>query len=182
MRFFQVLLLLSIFPVSAFGGLAYSLDVSNSYYPSIPHFEDELPFRSSNATAIALGLLGYETKLWGVALDISSLYVTDSLSFGNYIARGFFNVGLRIRGRYQFTPTFSLFGSIGSEVNFYHEIEEAFASFSVQLGPQFTILARANHRLYLTIPITIHLRKEITAPMLGIGLRYSYLTNEESPT
>lgn len=178
----QVLLLLSLIPFSAFGEVAYSFDVSNSYYASIPHFEDELPFRSSDATSVALGLIGYEATPWGVSLDLSSLYVTDSLPFGNYIARGFCNIGLRIRGSYQFTPIFSLFGSIGSEVNFYHKIEEAFASFSVQLGPQFRLPTSIRHHLNLTIPITVHLRKEITAPMIGIGLRYSYIPNEEHPT
>ncbi|HKM06767.1 MAG TPA: hypothetical protein VJ869_07230, partial [Sphaerochaeta sp.] len=93
--------------------------------------------------------------------------------FGNYQGRGFNSIGFRLRGSYKFNRTFGLFTSLSNEVNYYNSIKEAFISYSLQVGPQFRVLDTQMHTIDITIPITIHLRKEITAPMLGIGVRYT---------
>ena len=170
---FLVLLLITVHSLWSSGKVIYSLDISDSYYATIPHFEDEIPFRTSNATSVAIGLLGFETLGFSASLDVHSMFVTPSIPFGNYQARGFNSVGLRVRASYQFNRTVGLFTSIGGEVNYYKTIKEAFVSYSVQLGPQFRILDTEKHAIDITIPVTIHLRKEITAPMLGVGIRYT---------
>ena len=170
---FLVLLLITTNSLWSSGKVVYALDLSDSYYPSIPHFEDEIPFRSSNATALAIGLLGYETETFSVSMDTHAMFVTPSIPFGNYQARGFNSIGLRVRGSYTFNGVVGLFASISSEVNYYRTIKEAFLSYSLQVGPQFRVLQTELHAIDITIPLTIHLRKEITAPMLGIGIRYT---------
>ncbi len=170
---FLVLILLAATPLWSTGKIVYSLDISDSYYAAIPHFEDEIPFRSSNATSLSVGLIGYGTERFSIGLDLHTLFVTPSIPFGNYQARGFNSVGLRVRGSHQFTRVVGLFASLSSEANYYRTIKEAFISYSLQLGPQFRILASEMHAIDITIPLTIHLRKEITAPMLGVGIRYT---------
>ena len=170
---FLALLLITTNSLWSSGKVIYALDLSDSYYPAIPHFDDELPFRSSNATTIAVGLIGYETESFSASLDMHTMFVTPSIPFGNYQARGFNSVGFRLRGSYQFNRTVGLFTSISSEANYYRTIKEAFVSYSLQVGPQFRVLQTEMHALDITIPVTIHLRKEITAPMLGVGLRYT---------
>ena len=180
---FPVLLLITIHSLWSSGKVIYALDISDSYYPAIPHFDDEIPLRSSNATSIAVGLIGYETEAFSVALDLHTMFVTPSIPFGNYQARGFNSVGFRVRGTYQFNDIAGLFGSISSEANYYRTIKEAFISYSLQIGPQFRVLDTEMHAIDITIPVTLHLRKEITAPMLGVGLRYSLSphTKQEKP-
>jgi len=170
---FLVLLLITANSLWSSGKVVYALDLSDSYYAAIPHFEDEIPFRSSNALAIAIGLIGIETEVFSASLDLHTMLATPSIPFGNYQARGFNSVGLRVRGSYQFNETVGLFGSISSEVNYYRTIKEAFVSYSLQVGPQFRVLQTEMHAIDLTIPVTIHLRKEITALMLGVGIRYT---------
>jgi len=170
---FLALLLISANSLWSSGKIVYALDLSDSYYATIPHFEDEIPFRSSNALAIAIGLIGIETEVFSVSLDLHTMFVTPSIPFGNYQARGFNSIGLRVRGSYSFNRKFGLFASISSEANYYRTIKEAFVSYSLQVGPQFRVLQTEMHALDITIPLTIHLRKEITAPMLGVGLRYT---------
>ncbi|MDT4763307.1 hypothetical protein [Sphaerochaeta sp. PS] len=180
---FLALLLASTALLPAHGKINYALDVSDSYYAAIPHFADEIPFRSSNATSISIGAIGYFEPSFSASLDLTALFVTPSIPFGNYQGRGFNSVGFRLRGSYQFNPVVGIFASIGNEVNYYRTIKEAFISFSIQAGPQFRLLDTGMHTLDLTIPITIHLRKEITAPMIGVGMRYSLApyTKEEKP-
>ena len=168
-----ILILITSTPLLARGKLTYALDLSDSYYPSIPHFEDEIPFRSSNAMSLAVGLIGYEAETFSVGLDLHTMFVTPSIPFGNYQARGFNSVGFRVRGSYKFNRTTGLFASISSEANYYRTIKEAFISYSLQIGPQFRVMQTEMHAIDITIPLTIHLRKEITAPMLGVGIRYS---------
>ena len=72
-----------------------------------------------------------------------------------------------------FNRTVGLFTSISSEVNYYLSIKEAFISYSLQVGPQFRVLDTEKLAFDIILPLTIHLRKEITAPMLGIGVRYT---------
>ena len=176
---FLALLLITIHSLWSSGKVVYALDLSDSYYPSIPHFDDEIPFRSSNATAIAIGLLGYETERFSIGLDLHMMFVTPSIPFGNYQGRGFNSVGLRVRGAYQFNKVVGLFTSISSEANYYRTIKEAFISYSLQVGPLFRVMQTEMHAIDITIPITIHLRKEITAPMLGVGLRYTLAPHEK---
>ena len=163
------------------GKVIYALDLSDSYYAAIPHFDDELPFRSSNATSLSVGLFGYETEAFSASLDVHTLFVTPSIAFGNYQARGFYSLGFRVRGSYQFNTIVGLFAGISSEVNYYRTIKEAFVSYSLQLGPQFRVLQTEMHAIDITIPVTVHLRKEITAPMLGVGIRYPMALKQEKP-
>lgn len=175
-RTFLVLLALILITSNSLwskGKIIYALDLSDSYYAAIPHFEDEIPFRSSNATSIAVGLFGYATENFSAGLDLHTMFVTPSIPFGNYQGRGFNSVGFRVRGSYQVNRRVGLFTSISSEANYYRTIKEAFISYSFQLGPQFRILKTEMHTIDITLPFTIHLRKEITAPMLGVGLRYT---------
>jgi hypothetical protein len=161
-------------PLFAGNGFTYAFSASNSYYMSIPHFEDELPFRSSYAYGFAISPLGYTLNEGTASFDITVMHVSDSLVFGNYIARGFWELGMALRLSYRFNPKWGIFLNGGTEINYYDDIEEAFASFTLGAGPQFTLLEKRGNRLDLTFPITIHLRKEITAPTIGIGFRYSY--------
>ncbi|NBK21249.1 MAG: hypothetical protein EOM68_04405 [Spirochaetia bacterium] len=170
---FLALLLITANPLWASGKIIYALDLSDSYYAAIPHFEDEIPLRSSNALAIAIGLIGIETAVFSASLDIHTMFVTPSIPFGNYQARGFNTVGFRLRGSHRFNNSIGLFASISSEANYYRTIKEAFVSYSVQVGPLFRVLQTEMHALDITVPVTIHLRKEITAPMLGVGIRYT---------
>ncbi len=170
---FLVLLLISANPLLARGEFIYALDISDSYYAAIPHFEDEIPFRSSNALAIAIGLIGIETEVFSASLDLHTMFVTPSIPFGNYQARGFNSFGFRVRGSYTFNNIVGLFASFSSEANYYRAIKEAFISYSLQLGPQFRVMQTEMHAIDITVPVTLHLRKEITAPMLGVGIRYT---------
>ena len=170
---FLVLLLITANSLWSSGKVVYALDLSDSYYAAIPHFDDELPFRSSNATSLSVGLFGYETEAFSASLDVHTLFITPSIPFGNYQGRGFNSIGFRIRGSYKFNKSVGLFASISSEANYYRTIKEAFVSYSLQLGPQFRVLQTEIHAIDITIPVTIHLRKEITAPMLGVGIRYT---------
>lgn len=176
---FLLLLLIFSTPLWARGKIIYALDISDSLYAAIPHFEDEIPFRTSNATSLAIGLFGYETEAFSLSLDVHSMFVTPSIPFGNYQGRGFSSIGFRIRGSYTINETLSLFTSFSSEANYYRTIKEAFISYSVQLGPQFRIVQTEMHAIDITIPFTIHLRKEITAPMLGVGIRYTLAPHQK---
>lgn len=171
-----VVLLLLLLSCSSFliaaEGQYYSLAISDSYYLGISHFEDEIPARSSNAFNVTVGFLGYRAKTWDLATQVHLLFVSDSLPFGLYRARGFNSIGLSLQGSYAFSPFFSLSAQVGSEVNFYNMIKEAFASFSFSIAPQFTLLERKEYLIYATIPVSVHLRKEITALQAGLGLRY----------
>lgn len=170
---FLLLLLITSNPLCSKGKIVYAFDISNSYYAAIPHFDDEIPFRSSNTTSLALGLFGYEAETFSLGLDLHALFVTPSIPFGNYQGRGFNAIGFKARATYQINHNFAIFSSISSEANYYRSIKEAFISYSLQLGPQFRVFETTMHAMDITIPLTIHLRKEITAPMLGVGLRYS---------
>lgn len=174
-RVLAVLLVLLLFsPLFARGGYTYALGVYNSYYMSIPHFEDELPFRSSYAYGFQVSPLGFAFGEGTANLDITGMHVSDSIVFGNYIARGFWELGMALRLSYQLNPRFGIFLNGGTEINFYDNIEEGFASFTIGGGPQFTLADSAYYHLDLTLPVTVHLRKEITAPTVGIGFRYTY--------
>ncbi len=157
----------------------FALEASNSYYMSIPHFADELPFRSSYAYGFSGSPIGFSFEKGTVSADVQFLHVSDSILFGNYIARGFWNIGVKLRGTYQFNDIAGLFLGLGTEMNYYSDISEGFASFSLQAGPQFTLYKNKNNRIDLLLPLSIHLRKEITAPMIGVGIRYSYIPNQK---
>ena len=160
------------FSLFAFENQYYSLGISDTYYLGISHFEDEIPARSSNAVTVSVGFLGFKAQSWDIAAQVHLFFVSDSLPFGLYRARGFNSIGLSVHGAYAFSPFFSLSARVGSEVNFYRDIKEAFASFSLEVAPQFTLLERKEYRLAATLPVAIHLRKEITALQFGLGLRY----------
>ncbi|MGE4584937.1 MAG: hypothetical protein AB7C91_09815 [Sphaerochaeta sp.] len=175
MRRLLAILLFSLLllPLQAtFEGQYYSADIAEAYYLGIPHFEDELPARSSLSFAASVGLFGYTQNNWDASMEVHLFSVTDSLPFGFYQARGFNSIGANFRGAYAVNPRLSVFSSLGTEVNFYHDIEEVFASFSFQVGPQLLIYENTDSRILLTFPISLHLRKEITGVQAGIGIRY----------
>jgi lipopolysaccharide assembly outer membrane protein LptD (OstA) len=157
---------------AASGEQYYAASSSLSYYLGIPHFEDEIPARSSMAVSTTIGFLGYQGSNWETALQAHLYSVSDSLPFGNYRARGFNSLGLSILASWSLSDRFSLFIQGGSEVNFYKQIEEVFASFSFKLGPQFLIAEEPTYQMHLIVPLSVHLRKEITALQAGIGIRY----------
>jgi hypothetical protein len=157
---------------AASGGQYYAASSSLSYYLGIPHFEDEIPARSSMAVSTTIGFLGYQGSNWETVLQAHIYSVSDSLPFGNYRARGFNSLGLSILASWSPSERFSLFVQGGTEVNFYKQIEEVFASFSFKLGPQFLIAEEPTYQMYLIAPVSVHLRKEITALQAGIGVRY----------
>ncbi|MGE4454616.1 MAG: hypothetical protein AB7D92_08770 [Sphaerochaeta sp.] len=150
----------------------FAASSSLSYYLGIPHYEDEIPARSSLAISTTIGFLGYKASSWETSLQAHIYSVSDSLPFGNYRARGFNSLGISVLASWAPSSRFSLFFEGGTEVNFYKHIEEAFASFSLHAGPQFLILEDTTYQLHLMVPVSLHLRKEITALQAGIGLRY----------
>ncbi len=130
-----LLILVTTSLTAASGGQYYAASSSLSYYLGIPHFEDEIPARSSLALSTTIGFLGYQGNNWETVLQ-AHLTVSDSLPFGNYRARGFNSLGINLAS-WSPSDRFSFHPRRGSEVNFYKQIEEVFASFSFKLGPQF---------------------------------------------
>lgn len=170
-----IILLFTIFPAfSASQGQFYSVSLTPSLYLSIPHFEDEIPVRTSAGFAASFDLLGYQTQKASASVGVQLGTVTASIPFGSYRARGFTTIGLQAKGGWNITPTFSLTSQIGTEINIYKSIEEVFASFSFQIGPQFLFMEKGDYQLFFTLPLSLHLRKEITAIQAGVGFRYQY--------
>jgi hypothetical protein len=167
-----ILFLLS--PLFAKAGYTMALGSSTSYYMSIPHFEDELPFRSSYAYGFTLSPLGFSLEHFDASIDLKYRKVSDSIVYGNYIARGFTGWGIGLRLSFGAQDRLGFFLSGGTEINIYDDIEECFASFSFEAGPQITLLQTKGSVLDLTFPLGIQLRKEITAPTLGVGIRYTF--------
>ncbi|MGH0053740.1 MAG: hypothetical protein ACQ5SW_10165 [Sphaerochaetaceae bacterium] len=153
-------------------GQYFATSSALSSYLGIPHFEDEIPARSSLAFSTTISFLGFKAPNWETSLQAHFYSVTDSIPYGNYRARGFNSLGLSIFASWSLNPKCALFLEGGTEVNFYKQIEEAFASFSIKVGPQFLLTEQPSYQLYLIAPISVHLRKEITALQAGIGLRY----------
>ena len=173
-----IILLFSISPAfSASQGQFYSVSLTPSLYFSIPHFEDEIPVRTSAGFSASLDLLGYQTEQASVSIGFQLGTVTPSIPFGTYRARGFTTIGLQAKGGWNITPTFSLTSQIGTEINIYKHIEEVFASFSFQVSPQFLFMENSEYQLFFTTPLSVHLRKEITAIQVGVGFRYQYFPN-----
>ncbi len=176
MKGLKILLILTVLLSSSLfastQGQYFSASASTSYYLGIAHYEDEIPARSSLAAAVSIGLLGYQAPNWEASLQTHMFFVTDSLAYGNYSSRGFNSIGLSLFGAYNLTDRFSLSLQAGTEVNFYHKIEEVFASFSLQVAPQFKVFEDTSNTILVTVPISVHLRKEITAIQAGIGVRY----------
>lgn len=180
--FLLVLFFISLTGLSSQPTVHFAVELSDSLYASVPHFQDELPLRTSNAIALAVGVFGIHTESFSTTLDLNALFVTPSIPFGNYQSRGFNSIGLRVRGSYQFNPQWALYTAFGAEVNYYQAIQEAFISYSLAVGPQWRVLQLKAQTLDIIFPVTVHMRKEITAPMLGVGIRYtlSHLKKEDS--
>lgn len=167
------LLLLFALPIAG-GNFVTTVAYVPSAYLSIPHFEDELPFRTSMSNTFIFEPFGYEAETWSVNASLKGAFVTPSLPWGSYRARGFTSLGLGARFSYSLTERFALFGSGGIAVNRYTAIEWAFLSFWAEAGLQYTILETTNTELSAILPIMIDLRKEITALSIGLGLRWSF--------
>ncbi|HPX28292.1 MAG TPA: hypothetical protein PK909_01500 [Sphaerochaeta sp.] len=167
------LLLLLTLPIAG-GGFITTISYIPSTYLSIPHFEDELPFRTSMNNTFIFEPFGYETEHWSVGTSLKGAFVTPSLRWGNYRARGFSSLGLGVRFSYDLDERFALFGSGGMAINRYTAIEWAFLSFWAEAGIEYTILETPNTELSAILPITVDLRKEITALSIGLGLRWLF--------
>ncbi len=171
--FLLLLSILAVFPLSAqTTGYYHSAAAIASGYLGIAHFEDEIPARSSLSGSASIGLVGYQTNRWDGSLEFQYQSVSRSLAFGLYRSRGFNSIGLALRTGFLVSDTFSLYGQLGTEVNFYDQIKEAFASFSLQVGGRILLLENPSYQLFAVFPLSLHLRKEITAIQAGIGLRY----------
>ena len=171
----MTIVLFTLFPAfSQSQGQFYSVSLTPSLYLSIPHFEDELPARTSAGFAASFDVLGYQTNRASASLGVQLGTVTPSIPFGSYRARGFTTIGLQMKGGWNITPVFSLSSQIGTEINIYKHIEEVFASFSFQIGPQFLFMENDEYQFFFTLPVSLHLRKEITAIQVGVGVRYQY--------
>ncbi|MFA5446700.1 MAG: hypothetical protein WC233_00320 [Sphaerochaeta sp.] len=173
-RFITVLAILTcLLPLGAQpSGQYYSLSLQAFPYFAIPHFKDEIPMRTAGGAEISAEILGYRFNTIEGSLAIRYRATTPSIPHGFYQARGFDSFGADLRFAYSFNDTLSLFATAGTEINFYRRIKEAFASFSTSVGVEFTLVETAGSRLSLGVPLTIHLRKEITAIQSGVSVRY----------
>ncbi|NLA98044.1 MAG: hypothetical protein GX836_07565 [Spirochaetales bacterium] len=183
-RYVLLLLLISaVFPLSArTTGYYHSAAATASGYLGFSHFEDEIPARTSFSGSAALGVFGYQSQHWDGSLELYFQDASRSLPYGLYRSRGFTSIGTAARSSYTMNNKFSLYGQAGTEVNFYHQIEKAFASFSLQLGGQLLLMENPSYQLFMTLPLSLHLRKEITALQVGIGLRYHLFPYHEGGT
>lgn len=169
------ILVFSPIPLSAnVKGFYQAVSISISPYFGISHFEDEVPARTSIAESASLGLLGYQSKAWTTSLELQAQSVSQSLPYGTWRSRAFTSYGIALHGGYAFTHLFTLFGQVGTQINHYSLVDSAFASFSVQVGAQFQLAASRAQQLFITVPLSVHLRKEITAIQLGVGVRYHF--------
>lgn len=169
-----ILLILTVFPLAAATGFTYATEASGSYYASIPHFEDELPFRSSGASGVLASPIGYSFPPLSISLNLFAYHVSDSLYYGSYIARGFWDFGISLRFSREIGRRTGVFFGGGTSFSVYDRIEEGFVSFSLFGGPYLVLADWKKTRLDLTFPVSVHLRKEITALTVGIGLRLGF--------
>ncbi len=156
------------------GGMVSALSYTPSIYLSFPHFEDELPSRTSLSHTITLEAIGYQSDRWSVSTYLPVQIVSPSLAWGSYQARGFSSVGLGARFSYHLDNDFILFGNGGITFNRYRAIEWAFLSFWVEAGLEYIMLRTPNAALSAILPIAVDLRKEITGLEIGLGLRWTF--------
>jgi hypothetical protein len=175
---FAIALVLFRSPLFAGTGFTYAFGISNSYYASVPHFEDDLPFRSSYAGGVLASPLGFRSDNISVSLDLSARHVSDSILFGSYIARGFWDFGAAIRFSRELGQRFGIFLGGGTSFAIYDKIEEGFVSFSVFAGPSVVLKNVGSTKVALTFPVSVHLRKEITGVTAGVGLRIGLTPSE----
>lgn len=153
-------------------GQYYALSLSLFPYMTIPHYQDEIPMRTAAGTEVMVGALGYRFAVHDVSLEVGYLGTTASITHGFYRTRGFDSVKVALRWAYQMKENLSLFTALGTEINFYRNVDSAFASFSTAVGAEVQLAYNSSYRLSLIFPLTIHLRKEITAIQSAVGLRY----------
>ncbi len=162
-------------------GYYYTLSLPLFPYLSIPHYQDDIPMRTAAGGEVSIGALGYRKSRYDLSLELRYRGTTASISHGFYRARGFDSVGVDLRFAYQLKEQLALFTALGTEVNYYRNVDSVFASFSAALGAEFLLSYNPSYRLSLTIPLTIHLRKEITAIQTAVGLRYQYFPKGGGP-
>jgi hypothetical protein len=171
---FIIALLCVLSPLAAHEGYYYTLSLSIFPYLSIPHYADDIPMRTAGGGEASIGALGFRKSHYDFSLELRYRGTTASIPHGFYRARGFDSLGSDLRFAYQLKEQIALFATVGTEINFYRGVDSAFASFSTALGAEFLLVQKPAHRLSLTVPITLHLRKEITAIQTAVGLRYQY--------
>lgn len=168
-----IALLCLLTPLAAHSeGYYYTLSLSIFPYLSIPHYQDDIPMRTAAGGEVSIGAMGYRKGHYDLSLELRYRGTTASIPHGFYRARGFDSIGSDLRFAYQLKEKFALFAAVGTEINYYRGIDNAFASFSTALGAEFLLVENPSHRLSLTVPLTLHLRKEITAIQTAVGLRY----------
>lgn len=174
-----IALLCVLSPLAAHEGYYYTLSLSIFPYLSIPHYADDIPMRTAGGGEVSIGALGFRTGHYDLSLELRYRGTTASIPHGFYRARGFDSLGSDLRFAYQLKEQFALFATVGTEINFYRRVDNAFASFSTAIGAEFLLVQNPSHRLSLTVPLTLHLRKEITAIQTGVGLRYQIFPTKE---
>ena len=154
------------------GGQYYSLSASFFPYLSIPHYQDDIPMRTAAGGEVSIGVLGFQKSHYDFSLEFRYRGTTASITHGFYRARGFDSVGADLRFAYQLREKLALFTTVGTEINFYRNVDSAFASFTTSFGAELLLIQSPTYTLDLIFPLTIHLRKEITALQPSVGLRY----------
>ncbi len=128
--------------------------------------------RTAGGVSLSAALIGLTFTPVDLSLEGHYRVISPSIAHGHYRLRGFHSFGTTLRFSFPLTDSLSLFAAAGSEIHTYFHIKEVFASFLVEAGVGFLLLEKNISRLELTIPLSVHLRKEITALSVGVGLRY----------
>ncbi len=167
-----LLVLLLILPALLYSAVYHSVTVTAFPYFAIPHFEDAIPIRTASGAALSVGLFGLTTDPVDFSVEMHYRGIVPSIPHGHYRMRGFHSLGATLRFSTPLNDSLTLFGATGTEIHTYFEIKESFASFSAEVGLALLLEERPQSRLEATFPIAVHLRKEITALSVGVGLRY----------
>ena len=162
------LLLLFALPIAG-GNFVTTVSYAPSVYLSIPHFEDELPFRTSMSNTFIFEPFGYEAETWSVNASLKGAFVTPSLGD---LYRAWGSLPRSVPFSYSLTPLRPVrqWRDSGQP---YTAIEWAFLSFWAEAGSHD--FETTNTELSAILPIMIDLRKEITALSIGLGLRWSFV-------
>lgn len=167
-----LLLLLLCIPTLFASAVYHSVTVSAYPYFAIPHYKDQIPLRTTGGLSLSAGLFGLTFAPVDLSLEAHYRTIASSIPYGHYRLRGFHSFGATLRFSTPLSDSFSLFGAAGSEIHTYFQIEEAFVSFLAEAGVSLLLVDKEFGQLTVTFPLSVHLRKEITALSVGVGFRY----------
>lgn len=169
------LLLFACATLPAGVGAFIGLEAGSSWYLGFPKYQDSIPYRSS-VTGDATLDAGLRFDSFSFSLIVPFSYVSASPPYDGTSRRQFVSIGGGIRMGYDFTRTWSLFGSASMEYNRYF-IDQAFLSFTIKAGPKVTF-AQTDHWLFsVEMPIGVQLRKDINGMTVGLAMRVDYGSN-----